>query len=50
MNIREVILHTQNLGHHVEANSPVVFQYTYDLETQFLFILSGKRDAIYSTM
>ena len=50
MNMREGILHIQNLGHHFEANSRAEFSYTYDLETQFPVIQSGKRDAIYMTM
>ena len=50
MKMRVGILHIQHMGHNFKAKSQAVFSYAYDLETLFLFILSGKRDDIYSVM
>ena len=50
MNMREGILHKQDLGHNFKAKSQAVFSYASDMKTLFPLILSGKRDAIYSAM
>ena len=50
MKMRVSMLHIQHMGHNFKANSQAVFSYAYELETLFPFMLSGKRDAIFSAI
>ena len=50
MKKRVGILHIQHMGHNFKAKAQAVFSYAYDLKAPFHYILSGKRNAIYSAM